>query len=503
MNIMTNSPNELEGLSPTEQQIARIVIRGRFNPKCFIQDMWGLSPERDNNKFIKGKNLSRQQDDFFTAIEKAIRGTGKRRISVKSGHGVGKTTNLSMLILWYLFCNQDAQVPCTAPTTDQMHDILWKELALWLGRMPKPFRDCYEWTTDHIRMRQRPETWFARARTARKDAPEALAGVHGNYVLFVIDEASGVPEEIFRTAEGSLTGKNVLVVMMSNPTRLQGYFYDSHHTDASNWQLLTFSSVDSPLVEKDYIERIADKHGEGSDEYKIRVLGEFPSEESVDDQGYVPLFNKEDLKFCEPFKFIGIPILGIDPAGEGEDQAVWITRDNFKAQISAMEGKSTPHSGSNCTLSLMFAQSIDENNVYIDNFGPGAYWIQEIAKDRKLIKGINVGDKCEDSLDDEMFLNKRARNFWRMREWILKGGQLVGDYDKWKELLVLKFKRTLSGKIQIISKHELSKQGIKSPNKCDALMLTFEELYPFSKEMNKEQERVNTLDETFNPSSVI
>ena len=108
-----------------------------------------------------------------------------------------------------------------------MYDVLWKELVKWLKLMPEQIQGLYEWSNTYIRVKERPETWFARAKTARKEAPEALAGVHGDYVMFVIDEASGVPEEIFNTAEGALTSSDILVIMISNPTRLIGYFYEA------------------------------------------------------------------------------------------------------------------------------------------------------------------------------------------------------------------------------------------------------------------------------------
>src|SRR6266481_7271936 len=97
------------------------------SPILFIEKTWGLVPQRDNSKFVKGKHITWQQHDILLAVEAAIQGKALKRISIASGHGIGKTTALAWLILWYLFCFKDAQVPCTAPTSDQIHDVLWKE----------------------------------------------------------------------------------------------------------------------------------------------------------------------------------------------------------------------------------------------------------------------------------------------------------------------------------------------------------------------------------------
>ena len=438
------------------------------SPLFFIEMMWGLVPERDNSKFIKGKHLTWQQHDILLAVEEALKG-GKKRISVRSGHGIGKSTTLAMLILWYLFCYKDAQVPCTAPTSDQIHDILWKEVAKWLNLMPQPVREKYEWTNGYIRITESPETWFARAKTARKENPEALAGVHGDFVMYIVDEASGVPEEIFNTAEGALTGDNVLVILISNPTRLIGYFYDSHHKDKESWQTLGFSSIDSPIVDKEYVSRIISKHGEDSDEYKIRVLGEFPREDTMDDKGYIALFSENDIKISDTEEFIGERRLGIDPSGEGDDKTVWVIRDNFKAKIVAVEKVSNASSIAQKTMTLMQHYQVKGEHTYIDNFGAGANVAQELALAGIRVKAINVGDKPQ---DEEMFLNRRAEASWRVKQWFRKGGELV-DHKGWDEILTIRYRKELSGKMKIMGKLEMKKEGIKSPDHYDALMMTF------------------------------
>ena len=450
------------------QQDVEIYKKMQKSPLFFVECMWGLIPERDNSKFIKGKHLTWQQHDILLAVEEALKG-GKKRISVRSGHGIGKSTTLAMLILWYLFCYKDAQVPCTAPTSDQIHDILWKEVAKWLNLMPQPVREKYEWTNGYIRITESPETWFARAKTARKENPEALAGVHGDFVMYIVDEASGVPEEIFNTAEGALTGDNVLVILISNPTRLIGYFYDSHHKDKESWQTLGFSSIDSPLVDKEYVSRIISKHGEDSDEYKIRVLGEFPREDTMDDKGYIALFSENDIKISDTEEFIGERRLGIDPSGEGDDKTVWVIRDNFKAKIVAVEKVSNAASIAQKTMTLMQHYQVKGEHTYIDNFGAGANVAQELALAGIRVKAINVGDKPS---DEEMFLNRRAEASWRVKQWFRKGGELV-DHKGWDEILTIRYRKELSGKMKIMGKLEMKKEGIKSPDHYDALMMTF------------------------------
>jgi len=420
--------------------------------------------------FQKGKNLTWQQWLILLSIEKALAGQAKRRISIESGHGTGKSATLSWLLLWFLFCFKDAQIPCTAPTSTQIHDILWKEVAIWLGKMPKEIKEKYEWTNNYVKVKESPETWFARAATGNKENPEALAGVHGDFVMYLVDEASGVPDAIFNTAEGALTGETFLFIMISNHTRLLGYFHDSHNTDRKNWQTLSLDSRQSPIVEPGFVERIRDKHGEESDEFRIRVAGKAPKEDAIDDQGYVPLFTEADLHYAEDDPFVGVLRLGVDPSGEGSDETIWVVRDTFKAKIVAKERISNPKSIAQKTITLMEYYHIPQNQVWVDNFGEGANVALEIAAaSQNFVNGINVNDEAEDK---ERYINKRAEAFWRLRQWLRTGGDLVRD-DHWKQLLTLKYRRELSGKLKIMGKREMQKLGIKSPDAADALMLTF------------------------------
>lgn len=453
------------------------------SPRAFIEDMWNLKVERDNTKFVKGKNITWQQDDILQAVENAINNKSFRRIAVKSGHGIGKSTCLAWLILWFLFCYLDAQIPCTAPTENQMYDVLWKELAKWLKMMPEKIQGLYEWSNTYIRIKERPETWFARAKTARKEAPEALAGVHGDYVMFVIDEASGVPEEIFNTAEGALTNKDILVIMISNPTRLIGYFYEAFHKDGKNWQQLSFNSKESPVVDNEFVQRISEKHGENSDEYKIRVLGAFPSEEGIDDKGFVNLFTADEIKFTQEKGFVQTR-MGIDPSGEGQDETAWAVRDEFKGGIVGTERTSNPKSIAEKTLTLMEKYGSPARDTTADNFGVGANTAQEIALTPQAYKinAVNVGEPSKVTVKGArgepifLYLNLRAEWFFAIKAWFRQGGSIVDDENGHKlkdELLTIKFKRNLKGLIQIMGKEEMRKQGIPSPNKADAFMLTF------------------------------
>jgi phage terminase large subunit len=465
------------------------------SPIAFIKDMWGLEPQPLKQEFVdiakmsslqdyveewfqpfeKGKHITWQQWVILMAVEKGNLGLASRKISISSGHGIGKTACISWLILWYLICHKDCQIPCTAPTATQIYDVLWKEVAVWMNRMPERFKELLDHQRGYVRVKENSDVWFARAKTARKEAPEALAGVHAEYVMFVVDESSGVPEEIFRTAEGSMTGDNVLVILISNPTRLIGYFYDSHHKMSHNFQTFSFSGEDSPIVDWEFVDGIEQKHGKDSDEYKIRVLGVFPSADAVDDKGYVPLLGEDQIKVIPRGKITGVmKKLGVDPAGQGADEASWCLRDSFKADIIIKEKVSTPISGTQKTLTALEHFKITSDCVYIDSFGIGSKWVEELLRsNEKGFRGVNVGDQANDQL---RFKNLRAEIFWRVREWLIAGGEIMDEKLK-EELLWMRYRRDPQGRIEIMPKEMMKKDyGVPSPNRADAFALTFTDI---------------------------
>jgi len=440
----------------------------RKSPLEFVKLMWKLTPERDNLKFEKGKHITWHQEDVLLAIEEAM-GGGKNKLSVASGNNIGKSCLAAWVVLWFLFSFKEAQVSVTSPSQSQLYDVLWKELRKWINEMPKEFQLLYDWQQTHIRMIPRPHTWFARAATARKETPEAFSGLHGEHVLLVAEEASGIDDLIFETAEGILAAPNALVLLISNPTRTEGYFYETFKKES--WKTFNFSSTDSPIVPSDFV-GVKASYGLDSDEYRVFVLGQFPHAEGMDKKGYISLLLPVELRQVpDDGRLLEKAVLGVDVGGEGKNETIWVLRDQFRAKLIAREQFSTAKSVAEKTITLMSHYRVNEGNVFIDNFGVGANVAQEIAlaEPRFRVQGVNVGGI---SADPKTYLNLRAEAYLRLRDWLRSGGELV-RHDHWKQLLDIKYKRTLSGKYQIISKLELQERGISSPDCADALMLSF------------------------------
>lgn len=137
-------------------------------------------------------------------------------VTVRSGQGVGKTGVEAVALLWFLTCFRFPRVVATAPTRQQLHDVLWSEVEKWRSNSPL-LREILRWTKTYVYLNGYEKRWFAVARTASK--PENMQGFHEENMLFIVDEASGVADEIMEAILGTLSGGNNKLLMCGNPTR--------------------------------------------------------------------------------------------------------------------------------------------------------------------------------------------------------------------------------------------------------------------------------------------
>lgn len=238
--------------------------------------------------------------------------------SVRSGHGIGKSAVESWLAIWFLTTRPYPKIPCTAPTQHQLWDILWAEIAKWLRSNPALSQELI-WTKEKVYMRGHPEEWFAVGRTASK--PDALQGFHAEHVLYIIDEASGVRDEIFEPVLGALSTEGAKLVMCGNPTKITGFFYDSHHKSRELYNAMHIDGRDSSRVDQQFIDTIIDMFGEDSDVFRVRVAGEFPK--ALPDS-FIPMEWAERASEAEAPEIdrAARVDIGIDVARYGDDSSV-------------------------------------------------------------------------------------------------------------------------------------------------------------------------------------
>jgi hypothetical protein len=294
---MTNVPNSF----------LEFVARYKDDAELFVREVFGFD------------DLYQWQIDALRAFSR-----GDRRITIKSGHGVGKTTFLAWL-LWHRILTRFPQKSAvTAPTEKQLFNALWAEFKAWGARLPVALQVLVEIKSDRAELKSAPAESFISLATARADQPEALQGIHTEWVLLLVDEASGVSEKVFEAGIGSMSGHNATTILTGNPVRGQGFFFDSHGKNADIWTPFTVSALDVGGVSKDFADQIERSYGRESNVYRVRVLGEFPVR---DDDTVIPY----ELVASSLMRDIVIPktapvVWGLDPARYGNDRSEAVAR---------------------------------------------------------------------------------------------------------------------------------------------------------------------------------
>jgi len=440
----------------TEAQVSYV-----HNPKKWAYDLLKFEPDK-------------WQEEILDAY------TDNRFIALSTGNGVGKSALLAILILHFLSTRPFPKIPCTAPSQHQLFDILWAEISKWLRRSELLSR-VFKWTQTKVSLRGHEEEWFAVARTSKpepgKPTAEGLQGFHADHLLFVVDEASGVADQIVGAAMGALTNKDARILLASNPTRRSGHFFNIINTsleerDTKPWFIKFVSSEDASHVAPEFIQTIVTTYGKNSDNYRFRVLGLPPKAEAAALITPEQMFDAHQRQ-CDEDREDGEVVLSCDPARYGDDDCVWYLRRGlvFKERHS-FHGLDTVQA-TKIGLDLFETNAADKYFIDEIGLGAGVYdHTKEALRKKSLsnrVRGINVGSKAQ---DDISFYNLRAELYMQARQLIDAVSIPFVTELLDQELTSIKYGWDSKDKrIKIQSKDDIKKELKRSPNDADSFVL--------------------------------
>lgn len=470
----------------SEEQLVDDLAKFTHDPLGFTNYAFPWNEDGD----LSGLDGPRKwQSEMLNALGEHLRNPDTRHqpflYSVASGHGIGKSAAIGMVLNWGMSTCEDCKVVITSNTDTQLRTKTMPEVSKWFRLAINSHWWNVTATSIYTVVKKHEKSWRADAVPWSENNTEAFAGLHNKRkrIILIFDESSAIADKVWDVAEGALTDEDTEIIWIAfgNPTRNTGRFKDCFGKLKHRWNK---KQIDSRTVEgtnKIQIQKWIEDYGEDSDFVKVRVRGLFPSAsfkqfislEDVD-KGFGKELRHDQYSFAPK-------ILTVDPAWEGDDEFVISIRQGLKFRVLRTIAKND----NDIQMASLIASIEDEEKadaVFVDaGYGTG------IVSGGKTMGRSWVLVWFASASNDEGCLNKRAEMWKLTRDWLKDGGVIPNDPQLHQELISPETVPRSDGKIQIESKSDMKARGVPSPNRADSLVLTF--AYPVTAKRRVEEEK--------------
>lgn len=394
------------------------------------------------------------------------------RMAVASGHGIGKSALISMVLAWGMSTCPETRAVVTANTDGQLRTKTWPEVSKWAGLSINA--DWWSVPATAMYEKDHEKSWRADATPWSENNTEAFAGLHneGKRIILIFDEASKIADKVWEVAEGALTDLDTEIIWLAfgNPTQNTGRFRECFGKYRHLW---TTRKIDSRTVEgtnRAYLDELVATYGEDSDIVKVRVRGEFPSQsvsqfiatDAVQEAQARQLSVKDPGAAC---------VLGVDVARFGDDQSIIrgrMGRDGRVIPPIKWRGMDTVFSAHKVAEAI---RVYNPDAVFIDGGGVGGGVVDILKSQGYKVIEVNFGAAARESLK---YANKRAEMWANLRDW-LPTGVIDPDMELQDDLVGVEYGFDKDGRLLLEKKEDMKKRGLASPDNGDALALTFAE----------------------------
>lgn len=424
-------------------------------------------------KEVLGVYLWEKQIEILRAIHE------HERVAVRACNSASKTHTSAVLCLSFLFTHYPAKVITTSSQKDQVRFGLWKEIErVWKqSKVPLADAECFRL----MRIDLGPD-WFAIGIRPQEYSPEAMQGFHGENILIVFDEASGIPRSFFEAAESLMTAHYARFLVVGNPFDKLTPFGECFESNA--WYPIRISAYDTPNVKAgknvypyfmsyDWPERMKQLWGEDSPAFQSRVLGEFPDTNS---EFLVPVQLAKACFLRKSAPVSGTVFIGVDLSGTGDDMNVWVVRHGLVIKEVKYSRVLRDAEIADQTLRLIQKYSNYKVVVNIDgNYGKG---IIESLKERAKGCTINAVYLASQANDPEQYFNLRTEAAFKLKFAIEQGlmfaPQAKHVSQRWiSDVTAPKVYVTETGKRKLEPKKALTERLGRSTDFLDATLFTF------------------------------
>ena len=414
-------------------------------------------------------------------------------------HNTGKTRSAGVVALWHLCFFPHSVMMFSAPQIQQLRKLVWKEIEICLALMRN---GRLAWLAEYITVlaesvyiKGHQKTWHVYAKTAPKGNPQALAGNHGDHLMIWVDEAAAVDNGVFDVLTGALTHATNRMCLTSQPAKPSGFFFDTHHKLSMKaggvWNALIFNSEDSPLVPDSKIHEWLLQYGSRDDpQYMVRVLGQFPDlageflvTQKLAEKAFKGAALHKD-KHAQYGYFILVDVGG----GVGRDDStitiakVWGTAQ-WGATARRAELIRIPLCKNNDNIHELTAVINDclveysNATILLDANGAGTGLAQHLKSIGVYFKPIHWGSQCFSNKNRKEYVNKRAQAYVCLSRAIQQGRFKIRTmYLKGKvteQLTRVPYTFDDQARFKILSKEDMKRKGITSPDLVDTFAFIF------------------------------
>lgn len=415
-----------------------------------------------------------------------------KHVAVRSCHGAGKSWLASRACLWYLYAHQPVRVITTAPTDRQVRGILWKEAAIAFKNATVALAGRMLSQELHI---DADRFALGFTTTAGESGASKFQGWHAQYLLAVVDEASGVSPDIYKELEGILSSDDARLLEIGNPTNPVGDFakafkspdvfkvkisafdtpnfttYRITQEDIENdaWREKITGDLPYPeLVTPEWVARVWAKCGKSKDHpyYRSRVLADFPE---AGEDTLIPLYMVEAAQNRTIAPYPKPHLISVDVARYGSDMTVIMHRKG--AVVRTLHRIARGDTMETAGLVHRALKDSGAEHAVVDVVGIGAGVVDRLRELGDRVVEASAGSSPQDK---DRFVNARAEWYWNLREDFEKGEIDIDTMDEalLEQLPEIKWKIDSKGRIMIESKDDMKKRGMPSPDDADAAAMT-------------------------------
>lgn len=516
---------------PIKNSYEELTTSGLLNQLCDLLDDQSASfAEYQNDPVgfsenVLGENLT---DDV-----KALMGSVRdHQVTIaQSANATGKTHGAARVAVWWYKCFPECQIyTAAAPPESNLKKLLWGEIGSTIEKHKDLFKNNSITNLHVARSAQNFLTGVTIPMSGSESQREAkFSGKHSKNLLFILDEGDAIPDEVYKGIESCMSGGHARLLVMFNPRAEVGEAYRMIRDKRANVVKLSAFNHPNVVTGKDVIpgavtrgttarrinewcRPLAEAEPPDSECFRLPVFLEGKTAQSQSGFEYAPL-KPGNYKITEPaFSYM---VLGWYPA-QGSTQLIskeWIAKARARWDVYVLENGEKPPEFTSAIMGLDVGEFGSDANVAcfryggfveklvvwggvdtimtgdravaeyrqrdvsvvrVDGTGVGAGVAPHMTRKNCSASSVKVASTPTQTTELGEFQILRDQIWWEIREWLrTDSGAMLPPDELLVEELATPTYEVVNGKIRVMKKEVMRELLKRSPDRADAICLTF------------------------------